>query len=90
MLMLSTPYGPRGVFWRLWDEADDWDKVHVPVTAVSRISADAVEEARRTLPDWEFRSEYLCTFEDTPDALFTYELIETLVTDEYELLRLRG
>jgi phage FluMu gp28-like protein len=87
LMMLSTPFGKRGVFYQEWTSGHSWGKYEVPVTQCPRISEEFLEEERRALGDWWFRQEYLCSFEETPDALFTHELIENMVTEDVEPLR---
>jgi hypothetical protein len=93
LLMLSTPFGRRGVYWRLWDGVEGagaaWERVQVPVTDVPRISPAAIEEARNTLLDWEFSQEYLTEFADNVASVFSISSISDLrasLTDEFEPL----
>src|SRR5215203_9710 len=89
LLMLSTPYGKRGVFWRLWDTGEIWDRVHVPYTAVDWMTPSVIEEARNELLDWEFKQEFLCTFEQNQMAVFNVEDFRASTTDEFEPIPLR-
>ena len=58
---------------------------------VARISAEFLEEERRSLPEHIFRQEYLCSFEETEDQLFTAEVIRGALSEEVEPLEaLRG
>jgi hypothetical protein len=57
LLMLSTPFGKRGIYWKLWSEGTIWDRIRVPYTDVDWVSPAIIEEARDTLLDWEFRQE---------------------------------
>ena len=88
LMMLSTPYGKRGVFFEEWrGSSTAWERYEVPTPLCPRISEEFLGEERRALGEWWFRQEYLCSFEETPDVLFTHELIENMVTDEVEPLR---
>jgi hypothetical protein len=88
LMMLATPYGKRGVFCEEGTGSGTaWDRYEVPAPLCPRISEEFLEEERRALGEWWFRQEYLCSFEETPDVLFTHELIENMVTDEVEPLR---
>jgi hypothetical protein len=87
--MLSTPFGRRGVFYEEWTGGEGWKRYEVPATKCPRIFAAFLEEERRALGDWWYAQEYMCSFEDTPDQLFSHEIIEGMVTDEIEPLRLR-
>jgi hypothetical protein len=45
-----------------------------------RISPEFLAEERRSLPDWVYRQEYLCSFEETEDAVFTTEMVDAAVS----------
>jgi hypothetical protein len=79
LVMLSTPWGARGFFWREWTEGEGWERYEVPATACPRISADFLAEERRSLGDLVFRSEYGCEFCDTEANVFSSEHIAAAV-----------
>ncbi len=84
LLMLSTPFGQRGIFWQLWSEGEDyWTRIEVPVTAVPRIGPARIEEARRTFPDWKFRQEMLCSFEANAASVFDYATLQAALSDDF-------
>ena len=90
LLMLSTPYGKRGTYWKLWEESGDiWKRIRVPYTEVSWVPDSIVEEARNSLLDWEFRQEFLCTFEQNQLAVFNVEDFRASTTEEFEPIILR-
>jgi hypothetical protein len=90
LLMLSTPYGRRGIYWRLWEEGgDSWKRIRVPYTDVGWVPDRVIEEARGSLLDWEFRQEFLCTFEQNQMAVFNIEDLRASTTDEFEPIILR-
>jgi hypothetical protein len=86
LMMLSTPFGKRGVFFEEWaGEASDgsaWERYEVRAEECERIPASFLEEERRALPAWIYRQEYECSFEDTEDQLFGYDLVQSSITDE--------
>jgi phage FluMu gp28-like protein len=82
LMMLSTPYGKRGVFFEEWNECVGWERYEVPATKVPRISPEFLEEERRALPERVFRQEYLCSFEETEDQVFAYADVEAALSDE--------
>jgi hypothetical protein len=82
LIMLSTPYGKRGVFYREWTEGEGWERYEVPATEIPRIPASFLEEERDALPSWVYRQEYECSFEETEDQVFTTEMVERAVTSE--------
>ena len=92
LLMLSTPYGKRGTYWKLWEEGGEsgaWKRIRVPYTDVSWVPDSIVEEARNSLLDWEFRQEFLCTFEQNQLAVFNVEDFRASTTEEFEPIILR-
>ena len=74
LLLLSTPNGKQGVFWRYWSEGGaDWGRVEVRAEDVPRISRRFLEEERRSMPAAWYRQEYECSFEQAEDAVFRAE-----------------
>jgi len=68
----STPGGQRGWYWQAWEagESGGWYTLSVPCTRVRRLSPEFLRDEAATVPPSVFRSEYLCSFEDSGDALF--------------------
>ena len=90
LFMLSTPYGRRGIFWRLWEEGGEtWRRIRVPYTDVDWVPDSIIQEARDTLLPWEFRQEFLCTFEQNQASVFDIEDFRASTTDEFEPIILR-
>ncbi len=82
LILMSTPFGKRGHFWREWSEGTTWQRVEVPATAVPRISAEFLEEERASLGDWWYRQEYGCEFMEFTDAVFSHDdVMAALDTD---------
>jgi hypothetical protein len=55
----STPYGKRGFFYNCWAKGgDDWHRIEIQATSVSRIPATFLEEERRAQGESWFRQEY--------------------------------
>jgi hypothetical protein len=73
LMMLSTPYGKRGVFFEEWGQGKGWERYEVPARECPRISASFLEEEKRALPARVYRQEYECSFEDTEDQVFSFE-----------------
>jgi hypothetical protein len=86
LMMLSTPFGKRGVFYKEWTRGGGWMRYEVPAAQCPRIPPEFLEEERSVLPPWIFRQEYECSFEETEDAVFTHEMIERAVTSEVKPL----
>jgi len=95
LVMLTTPYGKRGVFYEEWiSEAGSsagWERFEVPASQCPRISETFLREEEESLPPFIYRQEYECSFEETEDQVFTIDLIDRAVTDEVEpLFRVGG
>jgi len=88
LLMMSTPFGKRGVFYEAWSGREPWDRYEVRAVDCPRISEEFLEEERRALPSWVFRQEYECSFEETDDQVFTTEMIDAAVSADVEPLKL--
>lgn len=82
LVLMSTPAGKRGVFFEAWSEGSQWERYEVPATEVPRIPPEFLAEERAALPDRVFRAEYMCSFEDVDDAVFSFETVEAAVTGE--------
>ena len=86
LMMLSTPWGKRGAFFREWTEGTGWERFEVPASMCPRISPAFLAEEERTLgPRW-YRQEYCNSFEEVEDSLFDYETVEAALSDEVEPL----
>ena len=82
LVALSTPFGKRGWFHQESTEGEGWERVTVRAEQCPRISAQFLEEERRTLPPLWFQSEYLCAFVDTVDQVFSTELLLKAMRDD--------
>jgi hypothetical protein len=82
LMMLSTPFGKRGVFYEEWTGAEGWERYEVPASQCPRIPPEFLEEERAALPAWVYRQEFECSFEETEDQVFTTEMVERAVTSE--------
>lgn len=79
--MMSTPFGRRGFFWRVWDsgEGEQWTRLRVPATECPRISAEFLARERKVQGEHRYRQEYLCEFVQPQDSLFNEDLIRSLM-----------
>jgi hypothetical protein len=73
LMMLSTPYGKRGIFFEEWSQGEGWERYEVPALECPRISDAFLDEERRALPARVYRQEYECSFEETEDQVFSFE-----------------
>jgi len=86
LMMMSTPYGKRGVFFGEWTGAGGWERYEVPASQCPRISEEFLEEERANLPPFIFRQEYMCSFEETEDQVFSADLVDRAVSEDVEPL----
>jgi hypothetical protein len=56
--------------------------VKITADQCPRIPADFLAEEREALGERWFRQEYLCSFEDSVDAIFSYSDIQAALSDE--------
>jgi hypothetical protein len=82
LLMMSTPYGKRGVFYEEWSGGSAWERYTITAEECPRIPHEFLEEERKTLGPWWFAQEYECRFMDTLDQVFATEVIHKAITDE--------
>lgn len=90
LMLLSTPYGKRGVFHKEWSDGEGWTRFEVPATEVPRIPPAFLEAERRSMPEWWYAQEYGCEFRETEDQLFTHEMIEGARDDALQEYRFEG
>ena len=57
-----------------------------PSYEIPRISAELLEEERRSLPASVFAAEYLCQFSDTLESVFGSDDVRNALSDEIEPL----
>jgi hypothetical protein len=82
LMMLSTPYGRRGVFYEEWIGGEDWERYEVPASLVPRITPQFLAKERRGIPARVYRQEYECSFEEAEGQVFATEDIEAMVSGE--------
>jgi hypothetical protein len=86
LVALSTPFGKRGWFHDEWYGHGEWERVKVTAEECPRITPDFLAEERRALGERWYRQEYLCSFEDTIDAVFAYADIQAALSDSVKPL----
>ena len=74
-MLLSAPYGCRGIFHEEWTVGHGWDKYELPASECPHISEAFLEEERQALPSWIYRQEYTCSFEQVEDAVFDADMV---------------
>lgn len=82
LVLMSTPFGKRGHFYKEWESKSNWRRVIIPATNCSRITPEFLEQERKSLGDWWFAQEYKCEFVESEDQFFRYyEIMEALDED---------
>jgi hypothetical protein len=85
-ILMSTPFGRVGHFWEEWSQGQDWLRVEVPATQVTRIDPAFLAAERLSLGEAWFRQEYLCEFMMAASQVFRPEDIARSISREVEPL----
>jgi hypothetical protein len=87
IVLLSTPFGERGHFWKEWvDGGPDWHRARVPADQCPRIPAAWLEAERARIGSWSFRQEYAVEFMQATDQVFAPALLRGAVSDDVQPL----
>jgi hypothetical protein len=88
LILLSTPRGRRGFFWRAWngEDGEDWLRKEVKATEVSRISPEFLEKEKLSMGIRKFLREYMCVFTSADEARFNEEDVLAIRSDEVQPL----
>jgi hypothetical protein len=85
LVLLSTPFGARGLFHEFWTEGDPlWARFRVTADACPRIGPEFLESELKTMGQRMFKQEYFCEFVATLDQLFSLESVEDAFSSEVE------
>ncbi len=92
IMALSTPWGQRGWFYALADEApgNGWEKHHISVYESGQWSPERIAEVRASVGSFVFASDYEAQFTDTTDQLFRTEDVKRAFTDDVQPLFPQG
>jgi hypothetical protein len=82
LMMLSTPFGKRGVFFEEWTNGIGWERYEVPAGQCLRIPEVFLEEERHSLPRRVYRQEYECSFEETDNQVFSFEDVAAAISKD--------
>jgi hypothetical protein len=84
--LLSTPFGRRGFFHKVWTEEDGWLKVEVPATACPRLTPEFLRQERTALGEYWFAQEYMTKFMEGVGQIFSDEAIDNAFRSDIEPL----
>jgi hypothetical protein len=88
-VLMSTPRGKRGFFWREWAEGgDEWHREVITWREIPRFSASWIERQRRRLGEYLFSQEFECVFVDDETQYFSSALVSAALSDEVQPLGL--
>lgn len=91
LLLLSTPFGRRGVFFDSWESGDpSWERIRAVAADCPRIDPAFLEEQRRLLGPRYFAQEYCSEFVDAEGQLFSTESIEAIYSGADNSLIIAG
>lgn len=76
LILLSTPFGRRGAFFRIWESGKDWLKIKVTADQCPRISKEFLRKERTSMTSWAYKQEYQCSFEANVSAVFDWTKVE--------------
>jgi hypothetical protein len=86
LILMSTPFGKRGHYWKEWSEGSTWQRTEIPATMVPRISAAFLEEEKAAMGLWWYEQEYLCQFKEATDSAFSHDLVMAALSDDVQPL----
>ena len=83
LMMMSTPRGKRGRFYRTWAYGGpEWERVFGPVTASCRIAENYLDRERSERGEEYFAQEYLCEFVDNGSHVFDEEELREVFSQD--------
>lgn len=87
LMLLSSPFGKRGFFYREWSEGGAaWRRFKVTAEQCPRYTPEFLVEERRAMPKWFYDQEYDCSFEDNVAQIFPTDLVLAAGSDALEPL----
>lgn len=83
LILLSTPAGPVGEFYRVWEEEETFEKITVRAVDCPRISPAFLEEEKRRLGVL-YEQEYCGKFISAGNSVFSAEAISAMFAEPVE------
>jgi Terminase large subunit, T4likevirus-type, N-terminal len=80
MMLLSTPFGRRGFFYRVWTQSERWLKIQVTAEQCRRLTQEFLAEEMIELGCW-YAQEYLTAFLEAEGQIFSDAAIEAAFRD---------
>jgi len=82
MMLLSTPFGKRGFFYRVWSQSQRWLKIQVTAEQCPRLTPDFLEEEMIELGERGYLQEYGCQFVEAVGQVFSDAAIDAAFHDD--------
>jgi hypothetical protein len=76
IMLLSTPFGKRGFFYRVWTQSQRWLKIQVTAEQCPRLTPKFLEEERIELGERWYVQEYGCQFVEALGQIFSDAAID--------------
>jgi hypothetical protein len=86
LIMLSTPFGRRGEFFRAWSERQGWTKVKVPASMCPRLTKEFLDDERRELGAMRYSEEYELAFLENDESVFPTTIVDRAFTNDVKPL----
>ncbi len=85
IILLSTPRGKRGFFFDVWSEGGaDWNRTRIEARECPRISEQWLLKEKEAMPDFWFRQEFECEFVENSDSVFSFDEVQSALSDTLE------
>lgn len=81
LMMLTTPWGKRGVFFEEWVGDGEWERYEVTAEECPRMT-DAFLAEERKRGERYFAQEYMCRFVETEDQVFSYADVSRAISTD--------
>lgn len=84
MVLLSTPFGRRGVFFEAYANGgiEAWERIEVSADMCPRITKVFLDGERKALGEWWYSQEYECQFRQTTDSVFNYDDVRAALSED--------
>ena len=82
MMLLSTPFGRRGFFWRVWSQSQRWLKIEITAEQCPRLTPDFLAEEMIELGERWYAQEYGCQFVEAVGQVFSDAAIDAAFHDD--------
>jgi hypothetical protein len=84
LIALTTPFGKRGWFYEQWTAGEGYQRTKRTALDCPRISQAFLDKERKRLGPMMYSQEYMCEFIDDNASVFSSELVEMALADDFE------